>query len=278
VKKTSPTASRGARAPRAPLPRISAELFGAALHGQSEGVFIAERRATKEGFKLVFANKSFCAMTGYSAAELTGRRHGFLHPEKAELARLRHWAAKAAPGRSFTGEGDIVRKNDTNFYAAWSYSAVADARGQPIGNGTNKLVNEIDAEIALASQLPAWCIGTPEEPTMKQAIAERVVMLTVFRDFVKNTLLAQTSRYTGAGELNRHGIVHGLFKGYGCEANFYKLVSFLDLLCFFIAIRTGSSGLAPDATAASVCLAGYYRSLSIVRAAAVAAGARPGSD
>jgi hypothetical protein len=55
-------------------------------------------------------------------------------------------------------------------------------------------------------------------------------MLTVFRDFVKNTLLAQTSRYTGAGELNRHGIVHGLFKGYGCEANFYKLVSFLDLL------------------------------------------------
>jgi hypothetical protein len=155
---------------------------------------------------------------------------------------------------------------------------LADARGQPIGNGTNKLVNEIDAEIALASQLPAWCIGTPEEPTMKQAIAERVVMLTVFRDFVKNTLLAQTSRYTGAGELNRHGIVHGLFKGYGCEANFYKLVSFLDLLCFFIAIRTGSSGLAPDATAASVCLAGYYRSLSIVRAAAVAAGARPGSD
>ena len=129
MKKSSTTASRAARASRALLPRISAELFGAALHGQSEGVLIAERHATKEGFKLVFANKSFCAMTGYSAAELTGRRHGFLHPEKAELARLRHWAAKAAPGRSFTGEGDIVRKNGASFYAAWSYSAVADARG-----------------------------------------------------------------------------------------------------------------------------------------------------
>ena len=129
MKKNSATVSRAARALRAPIPRISAQLFGAALHGQSEGVLIAERHATKEGFKLVFANKSFCAMTGYPAAELTGRRHGFLHPEKAELARLRRWAAKAAPGRSFTGEGDLVRKNGASFYAAWSYSAVADARG-----------------------------------------------------------------------------------------------------------------------------------------------------
>jgi len=129
VKKSSTTAAHGARAPRAPRPRISAELLGAALHGQSEGVLIAERHATKEGFKLVLANQSFCAMTGYSAAELTGRRHGFLHPEKAEFARLRRWAARAAPGQSFTGEGDIVRKDGASFYAAWSYSAVADARG-----------------------------------------------------------------------------------------------------------------------------------------------------
>jgi PAS domain S-box-containing protein len=130
VKKTSTAAARATRAPRAPSPRISAQLFGAALHGQSEGVLIAERPATKEGVKLVFANKSFCAMTGYSATELAGRHHGFLHPEKIELERLRRWSAKAAPGRSFTGEGDLLRKNGTSFYAAWSYSAVADARGR----------------------------------------------------------------------------------------------------------------------------------------------------
>jgi hypothetical protein len=53
--------------------------------------------------------------------------------------------------------------------------------------------------------------------------------------------LAGTAKYTGINSLNRHGILHGIFGGYGVEANFQKLVSSLDGLVFFISL--GTSGI-----------------------------------
>lgn len=149
---------------------------------------------------------------------------------------------------------------------------LADADGQPIGDGTCKLVGEIDGLIA---HVQAWSV--PDE-TLQQARWEQVTMLTVFRDFVRNKLLAKTSKYGGIGELNRHGILHGVFRQYGSASNFFKLVSFLDLLCFVITGRTGGSRLAPGRTKASDQLAAYYKSLSVVETYAVRAGARPRSE
>jgi len=142
---------------------------------------------------------------------------------------------------------------------------IATARGQSVGNGTKKLVDEIDALI------------TQQHVTGGGAAIERVEMLESFRDFLKSKLLEHTSKYAGAGELNRHGILHGVFSTFGHEWNFYKVLSFLDLLCFFIAISTNISALAPHRTPESERLASYYRQLSAVRAMAIASGARLGS-
>jgi hypothetical protein len=141
---------------------------------------------------------------------------------------------------------------------------LASARGQSVGDGTQKMVDEIDELIN-------------QQASSGAAAIERVAMLEAFRDFLKKKLLERTSRYAGTGELNRHGILHGVFSAFGYDWNFYKVLSFLDLLCFFIALTTDISQLAPDRTRASEVLARYYRHLVDLRATAVAAGARPTS-
>src|SRR5256885_1266170 len=71
--------------------QVPATLLAAALRAQSEGVFIAERSNSPQGLKILFANESFCLMTGRSTDELVGRPHGMLHVDPAEVERLRRW-------------------------------------------------------------------------------------------------------------------------------------------------------------------------------------------
>jgi two-component system, cell cycle sensor histidine kinase and response regulator CckA len=107
-----------------------APLLAAAVHAQSEGVLITERRWTRKGLKIIFANESFCAMTGFTVAELHTHGHSQLHVEKENLTRLQRWVGKLAPGSVFSGEGNLTRKNGTQLYAAWSYCPVSDERGR----------------------------------------------------------------------------------------------------------------------------------------------------
>ncbi len=115
----------------APTPRaISPALLAAALRAQSEGVFIADRRLGLKGLKILFANDSFCAITGRAASALLGRFHGELHDEPPDVRDLRAWLRKARPGQSLAGEGFLRRADGTTIGVAWSYDALCDDRGR----------------------------------------------------------------------------------------------------------------------------------------------------
>ncbi|MFP3549733.1 hypothetical protein SB861_03325 [Paraburkholderia sp. SIMBA_049] len=88
---------------------------------------------------------------------------------------------------------------------------------------------------------------------------ERITMLESLRDFFADRLYAHTKNYDGLDQLNRHGILHGLFDGYGDGVNFYRLISLLDLLCFALALAHGGSGFASEDTDESRKLEAYYR-------------------
>jgi hypothetical protein len=45
-------------------------------------------------------------------------------------------------------------------------------------------------------------------------------MLEVLRDFVRDRLLERTDSYSGLNELNRHGILHGIYGNFGEEITF----------------------------------------------------------
>ncbi len=121
--KRTPSRARAAKA--API-----ALLAGALRAQSEGVFIAERKCGPQGMKIVFANDSFCAMTGYSSIELVNRAHGFLHVERVDVERLRHWLPKAQPGQPLVGEGYLLRADHSSISAAWSFDPLCDTRGR----------------------------------------------------------------------------------------------------------------------------------------------------
>jgi PAS domain S-box-containing protein len=112
-----------------PAARPSDRLLAAALATLGEGVIIAGARWQRGGYGITFVNTSICAMTGWSADELRGRPHGFIHADHRHLADLRRWQAKAAPGRTFTGEGYLRRRDGTQLYTTWTFSRVAGARG-----------------------------------------------------------------------------------------------------------------------------------------------------
>jgi PAS domain S-box-containing protein len=109
---------------------VPTALLAAALRAQSEGVFIASRACGSRGVRILFANDSFCAMTGRPAKELIGQPHGILHADPAEVVRLRRWLRNASPGQPLIGDGFLVRGDRTNISAAWSFDPLLDRQGR----------------------------------------------------------------------------------------------------------------------------------------------------
>ncbi|MET0261904.1 MAG: ATP-binding protein [Rariglobus sp.] len=114
---------------RAPA-RPSDRMLAAALATLGEGVIIADGRWHRGGFRIAFVNDSLCSMTGWTATELRGHPHGALHDDHRHLADLRRWRTKATPGRTFTGEGYLTRKDGTRLYTTWTFSIVTNSRGK----------------------------------------------------------------------------------------------------------------------------------------------------
>ena len=106
-------------------------LLAAALSALDEGVLVARRGAAAGGLEILFANEVFCAMTGYAAAALRGRRHGFLHGEKSDVAKIVAWQRTAKPGQPLAGEGYLRHKNGRIIHAAWNFSVIPAGRGRP---------------------------------------------------------------------------------------------------------------------------------------------------
>ena len=112
------------RVRKAPETRVTADLLAAALRAQADGVFIGEAKASARGLKIVFANESFCAMTGHSAGDLAGMYHGSLHADKADVITTSAWERRARTGRPLTGEGYLLCKSGGTIHAAWSFSPI----------------------------------------------------------------------------------------------------------------------------------------------------------
>ena len=91
-------------------------------------MFIAEAKVSTRGFQIVFANESFCAMTGRAVGELVGVYHGSLHAEKTDGGKASRWIKQLRSQPTFNGEGFVVRKDGGTIYAAWSFSPILTGR------------------------------------------------------------------------------------------------------------------------------------------------------
>lgn len=121
-------------------------------------------------------------------------------------------------------------------------------------NGIELLKQSVADAIKKATELLVYRHGTwiPElykKREFLERIDEYIWMLATFREFGEKYLFKDTEEYSGFGELNRHGILHGHFTDFRHGSNFYKLISILDFLSFSLSMNhSGISCLAPELT------------------------------
>jgi hypothetical protein len=114
-----------------------------------------------------------------------------------------------------------------------------------IGHGTQKLHIEFDKLVE-------------KEENSPHRYEERLAMFEGLRDFMRDRFLKDTRKYNGLDELNRHGILHGIFEKYDDDMNFFRMITLLDLVCFSISVVEGGSGFAAEDTPYSKKLAAHY--------------------
>ena len=97
-------------------------------------------------------------------------------------------------------------------------------------------------------------------------------MTDSFAHFTNNYLYLKSTSYALPDKTNRHGILHGAFQDsdYGKPINFYKIISAIEFLTFFLSVDPSFpaqiSCFAPDSTEESLKLALYYGNLNGIRA------------
>ncbi|GAB5561208.1 MAG: hypothetical protein SynsKO_28550 [Synoicihabitans sp.] len=109
--------------PKAP---VLARMF----KGLTEGVAITEIKFAKKGLEIIHANPALSEISGFSAAELVGTRHGELHQEKGDLVNMRRWLKEFPARPTHYQEGYLKRKDGSTVFVAWTLSGLSDDQGE----------------------------------------------------------------------------------------------------------------------------------------------------
>ena len=93
---------------------------------------------------------------------------------------------------------------------------------------------------------------------------EYVELLDEFERFCRDSFFAHTDSYSGSA-VNRHAVLHAVITNHGKPANFFRLISILDLIAFIGSMNiSGVSCLAPNDTDASRSLAVRFKALALM--------------
>jgi PAS domain S-box-containing protein len=101
-----------------------------ALQGASIPIIITEGGLQRPGPRIVFANRAFCASTGYSEKELLGQTPRLLQGPRTDRGLLKELAERLKNGEPFTGQTINYRKDGTAYQASWNISPICDDNGK----------------------------------------------------------------------------------------------------------------------------------------------------
>ncbi|MGC9524866.1 MAG: putative bifunctional diguanylate cyclase/phosphodiesterase [Limnospira sp.] len=104
------------------------KLLAAAVCFAEDSVVITTSNLEFPGPEIVFVNRAFTHMTGYSSADAIGQTPRILQGEKTDRAVLEHMKADLKAGRVFYGEAINYRKNGTEFVNEWHIEPIYNDR------------------------------------------------------------------------------------------------------------------------------------------------------
>ena len=98
-------------------------LLEAAIEAASDSVVITEAGLDHELPRIVFVNRAFTRMTGYSAAEVLGQTPRF-------VKELEHFKLQSGTGHSYWGHTIDRRKDGGEFMLEWDLAPITDSGGR----------------------------------------------------------------------------------------------------------------------------------------------------
>ncbi|MBC7785241.1 MAG: diguanylate cyclase, partial [Burkholderiales bacterium] len=105
------------------------ESYLPALRQASDAILITDADLTSPGPRILFANASFCRLTGYSAEELIGQSPRLLQGPLTARPVLDEFLKTLREGRPFRGTVTNYRKDGRPFEIEWHVSPIRDADG-----------------------------------------------------------------------------------------------------------------------------------------------------
>lgn len=105
-------------------------LLAAAVEHAEDSILITSTNLTAPGPEIVFVNKAFTKMTGYSAEDVLGRSPRMLQGPKTDRSVLERLLDNLQDGQIFFGEAINYRKDGTEFYNEWHIEPIRDSANQ----------------------------------------------------------------------------------------------------------------------------------------------------
>lgn len=104
-------------------------LLELAIRNDYDSILITELSLEEPGPKIVYVNKGFCKMTGYTKEEVIGKTPRILQGPKTDRAVLDELKQKLKEGQAFFGQAVNYKKDGTEFVNQWDIHPLTDEDG-----------------------------------------------------------------------------------------------------------------------------------------------------
>jgi len=108
----------------------SVDLLERAIKHDYDAIVITELNYEKPGPKIVYVNKGFCNMTGYSKEEVIGKTPRILQGPKTDRAVLDRLKKRLKEGQSFFGQAVNYKKDGSEFVNQWDIHPLTNDDGE----------------------------------------------------------------------------------------------------------------------------------------------------
>ena len=104
--------------------------FASAIDACAEPIIITDAELDFPGPKIVYVNKAFELVTGYTIDELVGKTPRILQGEKTDFDVLKRLRQNLQAGEEFSGRTTNYRKDRSEYVVEWHISVIKNERGE----------------------------------------------------------------------------------------------------------------------------------------------------
>lgn len=121
------------------------------LESMTQSILITTPELDLPGPYIIYVNKAFEEMTGWSREEITNKNPRFLQGPKTDLSIFHNLRSLIYKGEVWKGKTINYKKNGTEFHMEWSISPVFDKKGKL--NQLLAVQNDITENVKIEKQL-----------------------------------------------------------------------------------------------------------------------------